>query len=134
MVTPSQRPVLQPARPLRGVLPPDLLPPFFQRRLAQRLTDGRCIEHDGQYRADAPADGPGQPDAGAAQSCSTEDDGHAHAQDQVREGSHHEAAHQTAAAQDAVGDQLEGHHKVEGRKDVQEQHASVDGRGPAGHS
>ena len=44
------------------------------------------------------------------------------------EGGDHKAHHHAAAAQDAVSDQLERHHKIERRQDAQEQHTGVDGR------
>ena len=84
----------------------------FGRRLCKDLADGGEVEHQRQAGADAPAHGPCHPDARAAQSSAAQHNGDAHAQDQVGEGSDHKAHHHAAAAQDAVGDQLDRHHAL----------------------
>ena len=100
----------------------------FGRRICKDLADGGKVEHQRQTGADAPAHRPCHPDAGGAQRGAAEHDGNADAQDQIGEGGDHKAHHHAAAAQDAVGDQLDRHHEVEGRQDAQKQHTGVDGR------
>ena len=92
----------------------------------QGFPDTKKVEGNGHHRSDAPAHRPCHPDPGGTEDAGKYNGKH-YAEDQIGEGSCHEAPHKSHSPQDTVGCKLGGYHKVEGGQDPEELNARCHG-------